>query len=81
MIFISELNLELIIDVKWARLPGYSLDLHKMRRTLAHLPHLSRPLMSWLLILILVCHSSHILQPRAWYIFHFDERTTDELDV
>ena len=24
----------------------------------------------------LVCHSSHILQPQALYIFHFDERTT-----
>ena len=29
----------------------------------------------------LECHSRDILQPQALYIFHFDERTTNELDV
>ena len=27
----------------------------------------------------LVCHSSHILQPKTLCVFHFDERTTNEL--
>ena len=49
-IFIFKLNLELIIDVKLALLSGCSLGHLNMRRTLASLSHLSRPLMSWLMI-------------------------------
>jgi len=33
MIFFSELNLELIIDAKWARLSSCSIGLLNMRRT------------------------------------------------
>ena len=29
----------------------------------------------------LVCNSNHILQSQALYMFHFDDRTTNELDV
>jgi len=38
MIFFSELNLQLIIYAKLARLSGRSLGLRKIRRTLAPLP-------------------------------------------
>ena len=86
MIVFSELNLELIIDEKLARLSGCSLDLLYTRRTLAPLPHLSvasdKLVQNNVLLKdFLVCHNSHMLQLQALYIFHFDERTTNELDV
>ena len=47
----SQLIPELVIDAKLAPLSELSFGLLKMRRTLAPLPHLSMPLMSWLMII------------------------------
>jgi len=50
-IFFSELNLELTIDAKLARLSGCSLGLLNMRCTQPPLSNLSRSQMSWLMII------------------------------
>jgi len=51
MILFSELNLELIRNANLARLSGCSLGFIKVRSTPAPLPHISWPLMSWLMII------------------------------
>ena len=51
MIFFTEFNFELSIDANLARLLGCSLGLLNMRRTLAPLLHLSRPVVSCLMII------------------------------
>jgi len=52
--------------------------------SICDVPHLSPPLMvddNVLLKDVLVCHTSHILQPHALYSFHFDKRIPNDLDV